>query len=59
MVRTHCDYKAENLLIKDSKIYLIGFEFGGIDLPVGFDLYCLKRFRGDTDFSDVPYLYQC
>ena len=55
MVRTHCDFKPKNILEKEGKKYLIGFEFGGIDLPVGFDLYCLKRIRNDKDLDSVPY----
>lgn len=55
MVRTHCDFKTTNILSVQNKNYLLGFEFGGIDLPVGFDLYCLKRMRKDKDLDAVPY----
>ncbi len=55
LVPSHCDLKTNNILETGNKKYLIGFEFGGIDLPLGFDLYCLKRIRKDKDLEKVPY----
>lgn len=55
MVRSHCDFKPQNIINCQNKKYLIGFEFGGIDLPVGFDLFCLRRGTVEKDYSDVPY----
>lgn len=55
LVRSHCDLKPQNILKKDSKLYLIGFEFGGIDLPVGFDLYCLNKISPKINKEDIPY----
>lgn len=61
MVKTHGDMKYQNILIHNNKKYLIGFEFGGIDLPIGFDLYCLRRMNKETNFDDIPYkeLHEC
>ncbi|MFQ8625714.1 MAG: ABC transporter transmembrane domain-containing protein [Candidatus Gastranaerophilaceae bacterium] len=55
MVRSHCDFKPQNIINCQNKKYLIGFEFGGIDLPVGFDLFCLRRGTVEKNYSDVPY----
>lgn len=55
MVRTHCDFKPNNIIASKNKRYLIGFEFGGIDLPIGFDLYCLKRNSIEKNYDNVPY----
>ena len=55
MVRSHCDFKPQNIINYQNKRYLIGFEFGGIDLPVGFDLYCLRKASIEKKYSDVPY----
>ena len=55
MVRSHCDFKPQNIINYQNKRYLIGFEFGGIDLPVGFDLYCLRRCLSEKDYTNVPY----
>lgn len=61
MVKTHGDMKYQNILVHNNKKYLIGFEFGGIDLPVGFDLYCLRRMNKENHFDDIPYkeLHEC
>ena len=54
-VKSFCSMQHKNILQKGGNRYLIGFDYGGIDLPAGFDLFCLKKAYGYTDFSDVPY----
>jgi len=55
-VHTHCDTKYQNVLIHDDKKYLIGCEYGGIDLPVGYDLFVIKKYQNSHDFTNIPYL---
>ena len=55
-VHTHCDTKYQNVLIHDNKKYLIGCEYGGIDLPVGYDLFVIKKYQNSQDFTNIPYL---
>ena len=61
MIKTHGDMKYQNILVYNNKKYIIGFEFGGIDLPVGFDLYCLRKMNKEKNFDDIPYkeLHEC
>lgn len=57
----HCDFKPDNVLSYDNKYYLIDFAFGIIELPAGFDLYCLKRFKKENvdqdNYSDLHKLF--
>lgn len=56
LVNSKCNAQPANILVKDNKKYLIGLEYGGIDLPVGFDLYCIKKYTHDKNITDIPYL---
>lgn len=57
----HCDFKPDNVLFYDNKYYLIDFAFGIIELPAGFDLYCLKRLKKENveqdNYSDLHKLF--
>lgn len=57
----HCDFKPDNILWYDNKYYLIDFAFGIIELPAGFDLHCLKRFKKENtdqdNYSDLHKLF--
>ena len=56
MVKARCNAQPANILLHNDKKYLIGLEYGGIDLPVGFDLYCIKKYTFDTSINNIPYL---
>lgn len=56
MVQIQGDAKSDNILMTSTgEKYLIGFEYGRIDLPIGFDLYVTKRMRGEKNIKDIPY----
>lgn len=55
-VKTHCDTKYLNVLVNENERYLLGCEYGGIDLPVGYDLFVIKKHQKAKDFTDIPYL---
>lgn len=55
------DAKNDNILLYNNTQYIIGFEYGGVDLPIGFDRYCQRRMEGNKNCDDLPYheLHEC